>query len=137
VINAVISRDDGKRQTRGCLYVFDGDRSILNVKTLELPYLNNQKSISCIPPDTYEVRKIIRPNGNIAFEVMNVPGRTNILFHSGNYASGVNVDTEGCILPGMRFADINADGELDVVQSVRAMELLYDALPDTFKLHIL
>lgn len=30
------------------------------------------------------------------FEVMNVPGHTNILFHSGNF----NSDSEGCILLG-------------------------------------
>ena len=31
---------------------------------------------------------------------MNVPNRTSILIHMGNFATGKKIDTEGCILVG-------------------------------------
>jgi len=47
------------------------------------------------------------------------------------------VDIEGCIMPGLRFIDINLDGNLDVADSVKAMNVLRAILPDKFKLTIL
>jgi hypothetical protein len=66
-----------------------------------------------------------------------VPNRSDILFHSGNYAAGKRVDTEGCILPGSCFVDINEDGNLDVIESKKTMAELYAILSDNFKLYII
>lgn len=57
--------------------------------------------------------------------------------HKGNFASGLEIDTEGCPLPGLRFIDINNDGNIDVADSQDAMDILLILLPDTFKIYII
>jgi hypothetical protein len=135
--NMVISRSYGEKHTSGCLHVFDGDRSVFNCKTLELPDFNNAKNISCILPGVYDVEKYTRPTGQVVFLLKNVPSRTNVEIHPGNYVSGKKIDTEGCILPGLRFVDINGDGNLDIADSTKAMNILLSLMPEKFKLYIL
>jgi len=132
-VNAVLSRKYGEKQTTGCLYLFHEDRAVLSVKTLELPYLENQKNISCIPPGTYDVEIIHSVRFGDCFLVKDVPDRDAILIHKGNFVS----DTKGCILVGMAFKDINDDGLFDVVQSAKALALILTALPKLSKLVIL
>ena len=58
-----------------------------------------------IPAGTYEVRRMppeANPKHGECFEVQKVPGRTDILFHSGNDEN----DSEGCILVGMGFRSL-------------------------------
>ena len=144
-INAVMSRTYGVKQTTSCFYVFDGDMSIFNCKTIELPDFNNAKNISCILPGVYDVIKTTSPtkgypdgpNKGLCFRLLNVKGRENVLIHIGNFATGSKVDTQGCILPGLRFEDINKDGYTDVADSKKAMNILLTTLPDKFKLTIL
>lgn len=72
--------------------------------TLELPWLSNQRSISCIPEGVYGMS--LRPSPLVtrlsggkhktAWEVLDVEGRSHILVHQGNYTR----DTQGCILVG-------------------------------------
>lgn len=134
----VLSRTYGQFQTRGCLYVFEEDHSFFNCRTLELPWLNNKSKVSCYPGDrAYDVEKYKRPSGKWAFWVKDVPGRTGILFHSGNYASIAKSDSEGCTLPGMAYDDINRDGYIDILDSRVAMDMLLYLMPDKFKLHVI
>ena len=141
--SAVLSRDYGARSTTGCLYIFNGNKSIFNCVMIELPRFVvpmrlNSPNIDCIPGGkTYNVKKHFSPTKGECFKVMNVRGRTNILWHIGNFATGKKVDTEGCQLPGMRFEDINHDGNIDVAGSTEAMENLLAIMPDKFKLTIL
>lgn len=128
-MKTVISRRYDRLQTTGKLVVFNEDKKVLELVTIELPDNGNQKNVSCIPEGTYKLSKIVRPNGDPAFLVHNVPGRTNILIHKGNYATGRKVDTEGCILPGVYWDDLNGDGALDVAESTMAMEKLLAVLP--------
>ena len=69
--------------------------------TLELPYIDNQKSISCIPAGQYKVRlRLARESATrdyLHLLVEDVKDRTYILFHRGNAAK----DTRGCILVGI------------------------------------
>jgi hypothetical protein len=66
--------------------------------TLEEEWKNNQPSESCIPAGTYTLKKTVYFKRNIpTYEVMDVPGRSRILFHPGN----TEEDTEGCVLLGM------------------------------------
>src|SRR5690242_6247100 len=51
--------------------------------TLERPWLNNQKSISCIPKGEYQISRTVRPKHGMCFEVLNVPNRSDILIHKG------------------------------------------------------
>lgn len=68
--------------------------------TLELPWRENKSQISCIPCGTYPVVFREDPGSKYAYRhlhVQDVPGRSWILVHIGNYPE----DTLGCILPGM------------------------------------
>lgn len=56
-----------------------------------------------IPAGTYTVKLMpaaANPKHGESWEVQNVPGRTDILFHVGNDAD----DSEGCILVGFGFS---------------------------------
>jgi hypothetical protein len=136
-MKAIISRTYNSNETLGTLMVMEGERPMFQCKTIELPDNGNQHNTSCIPEGEYKVMKVKRPNGDDAFLIIDVPNRSNILIHKGNYAAGNHVDTLGCILPGKYFADINNDGNLDVVESTATMKELLELLPDKFKIHIL
>ena len=68
--------------------------------TLELPYKDNQRSISSIPAGEYSVRmRYPRESATrdyLHLLVQDVKDRSYILFHRGNSAK----DTRGCILVG-------------------------------------
>lgn len=65
--------------------------------TLERPWKNNQRKISCIPSAKYKVTKRGEGESHRFFyphlQVMDVPKRSFILFHRGNYPE----DFKGCI----------------------------------------
>ena len=69
--------------------------------TLENPWLDNQRNISCIPEGEYPVRlRLPRESATRDYMhllVKDVPNRDYILFHIGNSAK----DTSGCILVGI------------------------------------
>ena len=65
--------------------------------SLELPWSNNQRQISCIPAGEYLCTRIKSPKFGDVFQVSNVPGRDGILIHAGN----TTADSTGCILPGL------------------------------------
>ena len=67
-----------------------------NWATLENPWYNNQPNISCIPKGSYICERHQSPRYGECFQVKDVPGRTHILFHAGNWEK----DTRGCILLG-------------------------------------
>ena len=71
--------------------------------TLEDPWLDNRVNVSCIPPGYYECQRVNSPHHGDTFQVLNVIGRTHILFHRGNTSE----DTEGCILLGEQFDPID------------------------------
>ena len=50
-------------------------------KTIELPWKNNQKRISCIPEGIYKIRKRFSLKFKWHNEIMNVKNRDYILFH--------------------------------------------------------
>jgi len=72
--------------------------------TLELPWKDNERNISCIPDGTYHCEKIISPKYGVTFEICGVPDRTHILFHWGN----TEKDSKGCILLGLEYALMQA-----------------------------
>ena len=129
----VISRRYRPNETTGKLIVFDQDNKVCELVTLELPDRGNQINCSCIPEGTYTINKITRPNGKPAFLLLDVPGRSSIEIHVGNYTS----DILGCILPGLYLFDLNSDGELDIAESNHAMEKLLNVLPDESTLIII
>lgn len=103
-----------------------GDIKIDNFSrvTLERPWKNNQSDVSCIPTGTYTCQWKFKFN-NLAYhyQVMNVPGRTGIFIHAGNYF----FDTVGCILLGTGYEKLNTDKEVDIINSkitIQAFEIL-------------
>lgn len=132
-MKACIERTYGPKQTLGELFVYDNEgKLLLKLKTLELPWLENQRRISCIPEGSYQVIRHHSPKFGPCFWVQDVPNRSEILFHQGNYYSQIL----GCILPGLYHSDINADGLLDVASSRAAMRKMLKLLPDRFTLSI-
>jgi len=73
--------------------------------TLEPADRGNKPDVSCIPPGQYLCRRVQSPRFWDTFEVLNVPGRTLILFHPGNRMQ----DTEGCILIGRTWGQLEGD----------------------------
>jgi hypothetical protein len=115
------------------MVVFDEDKVRMQCNTLELPDLGNQQNVSCIPEGKYDVAKIYSPKKGMSFLLYDVPGRSSIMIHKGNY----NSDTQGCILPGYGFEDINDDGNLDVIGSTATMNKLLNIMPNEFILYII
>lgn len=66
--------------------------------TLELPWVDNKKNISCIPEGLYKCISYESKKFGSCLLVKDVPGRLGILFHAGNTAK----DTRGCILVGLK-----------------------------------
>ncbi len=114
-INLLLIRDThSETSTIGKLYL-NGE---LMCDTLENPWLDNQRNISCIPAGQYNVRlRLARESATrdyLHLLVQEVPNRSYILFHIGNTAK----DTQGCILVGLKR-------EQDFVSNSRlAMDLL-------------
>lgn len=94
--------------------------------TLELPWLDNQKNISCIPTGEYNYIKRVSPGkGYEVIELVDVPDRAYIQIHLGNYTRQI----EGCILPGTGLKDIDRDGVIDVTNSEEAFNLIMNHAP--------
>jgi hypothetical protein len=135
-MKAIINRRYEKNQTPGIMIILDKGVEVFACHTLELKWMGNIKSMSCIPEGTYKVEKIIRPSGKPGLWVKDVPERSAILIHSGNYASGLQVDIEGCILVGSGYKDLNNDGNLDIIDSTATFEDLFEVVDNVFDLEI-
>lgn len=131
-MKAILSRTYNNNETLGTLMIMEGEKPLFKCKTIELPWYNNQNNFSCIPEGVYDVTKWDSPRHGKCFKVLDVPNRTDILWHKGNYTT----DTKGCILPGAGFVDLNNDGSLDVFDSTKTMNSLLEILPDNFKMII-
>lgn len=117
------------RQTLGTLQIYGIHDKIFECTTLELPWKDNQKNVSCIPAGDYRMKSrrskkygrhyhILSPDGG------EISGRSLILIHHGNY----NRDTKGCVLVGKSHTDIDGDGLQDVTSSRLTMERLFGVL---------
>jgi hypothetical protein len=115
MINLLLIRDTfSKESILGELFI-NGE---LICDTLENPWQDNQRNISCIPEGEYPVRlRLARESASrdyLHLLVQEVPNRDWILFHRGNTAK----DTSGCILVGL------GTQQNTVNNSVLAMDLL-------------
>ncbi|WP_339919650.1 DUF5675 family protein [uncultured Flavobacterium sp.] len=63
---------------------------------IELPWLQNQRRISCIPEGEYVLQKRFSPKFKWHIHLKNVPGRDFILIHPANDAKK---ELLGCIAP--------------------------------------
>lgn len=100
--------------------------------SLELPWKHNMQNVSCIPEGTYLAKKHVSPNNGIVFEFMNVPNRSLIQIHVGNFTS----DIEGCIAVGNSIKYLDGDNIPDVSNSKNTFDRLYELLPETVTIKI-
>ena len=132
----ILSRKYKETETFGTLIVFDGDDELYRCKCLELPWLNNERNISCIPEGTYNVIKYSDTKHKDCFWIQDVKDRDGILIHMGNFATGVKIDTKGCLLPCTEFIEIDGNGSLDGFRPDVALLGLNKYLPSKFKMTI-
>lgn len=85
--------------------------------TLENPWKDNQRNISCIPAGEYTAVKHTSPKFGDTYHINNVPGRSEIIFHAGNTTS----DTAGCVLLGLGFGGNNKSGMRVITNSREAV----------------
>ena len=128
-----IRLDESGVQTLGLVYIHEGVNELFRCCCLELPWRDNQRKVSAIPAGRYPARKRYTSDRGWHFHIQDVPGRTWILYHKGNFYWQI----EGCTLVGSDFRDINSDGSNDVINSAVTMKVLLDMMPDEFMLDVI
>lgn len=115
--------------TVGRLEMPDG----VQLYTIERPNLGNKPRVSCIPEGRYKVIKSTfftgKSKGKRAFRLKDVPNRSGILIHLGNYPR----DVVGCIAPNL---SVNVRAKRGY-NSSRAFEYMWEHLGQSFELLIL
>lgn len=117
------SRPDG---TFGALVDEDGNQLCV---TCEPPWRGNGPD-SCVPPGDYVCIRHDSPEHPWTFELTGVPGRTEILIHTGNTEN----DSRGCIVVGDGTGTIN--GLPAVLNSVRTLNKLRAIFNCPFRLTV-
>lgn len=113
--------------TIGRLYIGD-----FQCFTLELPWLLNQRGISCVKDDVYFSKKYDSQKHGEVILLEDKHNRTFIEIHSGNYTSQI----QGCILVGDSIGFLNDDGVPDVFNSKKTLKKILALLPDSFDVTI-
>lgn len=85
--------------------------------TIELPWLNNAKGLSCIPEGTYRLTRRYSPRFKDHLLVNGVTGREFILLHPANDAGA---ELRGCIAPVSKLT-----GEGKGTESRKACKLVF------------
>ena len=126
-------------QTGGFLSVFSFERTkmLFSCKTLELPWKENKEDMSRIFTGIYTWKKYYSNHfKTIVLRLNDVPGRSMIEIHYGNFIDTVKKQSDGCILVGEEFRDINHDGFKDVTNSKETLIKLVSLLPDSGLIYI-
>ena len=100
--------------------------------TLEPKDFENITNLSSIPTGIYVCKKVKSPTYGVTFQVMDVPDRTDVLFHPGNR----DEDTRACILLAQYYGKLYGDrAVLNSGNTFKAfLEKLWDV--DVFALNI-
>ena len=82
----------------------------ISCKTLELPWRDNLRQKSCVPPGSYRCHLTSSPKFGQAYILTGTEPRSHVLIHSGNFAgdvdAGLKSHVQGCILLGKYFGSI-------------------------------
>lgn len=105
---------------------------LLSCNFLELPWQDNQRNVSCIPEGEYIVEQRESKRFGLHYHVKDVPGRSGILQHPGNYTHQI----QGCQLPGQRLTDLNDDGIPDIIETRLTLNHMLQLLGKQYKLVI-
>jgi len=99
-------------------------------KTIELPWHDNERNFSCIPKGLYEVIPHHSQKFGDIYWIQDVPDRSKIYIHSGNYAGdtrkGFLTHSLGCILPGDTYSFL--DNQRAVLNSKTTLRKIKEAL---------
>lgn len=109
---------------------FITDTGAILIKSQELPNLNNQHDISCIPEGTYTCKWFLHQRLGWIYEVLNVANRQYIYIHSGNFTSEIL----GCIETGDKYGQIN--GVNAILDSKDSLTKLFNYAGSQFTLNI-
>lgn len=115
-------------------YMFFENEDEAAFATLELPWRNNRPGMSCIPRGAYDCVWRVSPKFGPCYHILDVPGRSNILFHHGNYAGdklkGLRTDSLGCILLGNKHGVLGGQKAVTGSRAARtAFETRLDKSP--------
>jgi hypothetical protein len=115
-----------KDETFGLFMVND-----YHLTSLELPWRQNKRDISCIPHGIYLCKR--HESKDNAFRVLDVPGRSGILIEIGNHYH----ESKGCIFIGTGFMSNISDGKTTgIASSTPALTLLDAVLGDEDCFHL-
>lgn len=95
-------------------------------KTIELPWKENQKMISCIPEGKYLLQKRYSKKFKWHIEIVNVSNRSSILFHPANNAIK---ELNGCIAPVIKISGAGL-GLLSRKAFAKLKTIVYKALDE-------
>lgn len=130
----VLERDKSTlHSVTGKLLLLDNkNKLILQLQTLERPWVFNERRVSCIPSGTYLIKRHISPKFGQCFKIQDVKGRSDILIHSGNVVN----DTLGCILVGLTSGSEGDNDKAMIYSSRKAMAVLLALIDKEIVLHI-
>jgi hypothetical protein len=94
--------------------------------TIELPWKENQKKVSCIPEGKYLLQKRYSKKFKWHIEIMNVTNRTSILFHPANNAMK---ELNGCIAPVTKISGAGL-GTMSRKAFTKLRTIVYKALDE-------
>lgn len=121
------------------MYFPEGTNGVLSFegneicKTIELPWKENQKRISCVPEGKYKIRKRYSKKFKWHFELMNVKNRDLILIHPANDALK---ELNGCIAPVSKLTG-EGKGDRSRVALERLKGILYPYLDKGFSIELI
>lgn len=105
---------NGKLQCEGKLICY----------TIELPWKNNEKRVSCIPEGKYFIRKRYSQKFKWHLEIIDVQNRSFILFHPANNALR---ELNGCIAPVTKLSGPGL-GLMSRIAFTKLKDMVYKAL---------
>lgn len=100
--------------------------------TIELPWLQNKRNISCIPEGKYQLVKRYTEERGWHIHLPNVPNRSWILFHPANDALR---ELQGCIAPVSRLTG-PGKGSTSRYATDKLEKLVFHALDEQEKVFI-
>lgn len=100
--------------------------------TIELPWLQNQRQISCVPEGKYQLRKRFSKKYGWHIQLQNVANRDLILFHPANDALK---ELKGCIAP-VTFITGIGKGSMSRKALKKLIEIVFNALQNKEEVRI-
>ena len=116
-----------ENQSTGSLIVLDKFRQPIYISPcIERGDRNNERNVSNVPTGTYPLVWESSPKFGMAWELKDVPNRSECKIHAANMWDEIN----GCIAPGTYLGELNADGYYDTLASGDSLKRFHLALED-------